>query len=107
VLEALRSRYPQVVSRPKWFAAPGEPLHLAPDCPDSFTMARDALLEMAMLARCDWLVSVDNSSYSIVARLMSQAPAARRITLTASGTLRERALQKVGRLLARARSTVT
>jgi len=97
VLKAMKDRYPQTFSRPKWFARPGEPLHLVGTCPDNLMMARDALIEMAMLARCDWLISVDNSSYSIMARLMSAAPSARRITLTASKTLWQRILHRARR----------
>jgi hypothetical protein len=98
VLAQLRARYPQVRAINKWFPAAGEPMHLAPQCPDPLAMARDALLEMALLARCDWLVSVQHSSYSVIARLMSAAPASRRITLRPIGTWWQRVRGRAARI---------
>jgi hypothetical protein len=98
VLRAMKTRYPAAVSRPKWFAAPGDALHLHGSCPDKLMMATDALVEMAMLARCAWLVSIDNSSYSIAARVMSAAPARQRITLSASRPLWDRIWRRAVRL---------
>ena len=66
ILAEVQQKYFNAFAPPKWFAAPGDPIHLAGDCPDNLSMARDALLEVAMLARCDWLISIDNSSFSIL-----------------------------------------
>lgn len=69
VQEDFRRRYPDVLTVPKWFA-PSGPLHArSAPCPDRLAMARDSLVEMRLLARCDHLIVNGNSSFSQVARL--------------------------------------
>jgi len=87
VLKHVLQRYPQACSRPKWFGSPGDPIHLGESCPDQAQMARDAIVELAILARCDRLVSVDNSSYSILARIMSERPPEHHVVLSARKTI--------------------
>lgn len=79
--EKLLQRYPQAWARHKWFANPGEPLHLNDSCPDKLQAAIDAVVEILLLARCDYLVSVRDSSFSMLSRIMSQAPRENQVQL--------------------------
>lgn len=72
-LQEIRSRYPSVVTREKWFAHAGESLHLNSTCPDDFKKTRDALVEMLALARCDHIICPVNSSFSMVSRMIANA----------------------------------
>lgn len=98
VLTRILKRYPNAFSRPKWFGSPGDPIHLGERCPDPAQMAHDAIVELGILARCDHLVSIDNSSYSILARVMSEIQPERHVILSARKRLRERLMSKLGRL---------
>jgi len=69
VQQAFQQRYGDVMSLPKWFGAPGDSLHLNPECPDIAQAAEDAVVEMIALARSDHLVLRSNSSFSIMAGL--------------------------------------
>ena len=82
VEEKFRRRYKDVVTRTKWFSRPGEPLHLNSECPNRLQNTRNALIEILMLARCAYLITQQNSSFSKIARLASRAPAENIFTLT-------------------------
>lgn len=73
ILEAVKSRYPLVVSREKWFPEPGQPIHLSNNSQDREKISRDAVIELGILSKCNWLISIENSSFSIVARIASKA----------------------------------
>jgi hypothetical protein len=81
VEEKFRRRYQNIITRTKWFGRPGEPLHLNPACPDRLQNTRDALVEILMLARCDYLITQGSSAFSMAARLASRAPAETMIVL--------------------------
>lgn len=103
VVQAFRARYPRVASLAKWFGVPGESLHLNPACPDRAQAAEDAVVEMIALARCDALVLRAHSSFSRVARLLSDVPGSRvRLVPPVPGRLR-RLVGRVRRLGLRAR----
>lgn len=81
VEEKFRRRYKHVITSNKWFGQPGEPLHLGSSCSDRLQNTRDALVEMLMLARCDYLITQQNSAFSMMARVASSAPAENIISL--------------------------
>jgi len=81
VEDLFRRRYRHVITKAKWFAVPGEPLHLDSACPDRLQNTRDAAVELLMLARCDYLITQQNSSFSMMARVTSRAPAENIISL--------------------------
>jgi hypothetical protein len=74
VEDDLRRRYPHLIVTPKWFAPPGTPLHRTRECPDALERSVEALIEMYLLSRCDYLIYDSTSTYGIMARLFSQAP---------------------------------
>lgn len=67
---AISNQFGAVYTRPKWFNSPGQPLHLSGDCPDRAEATRDALVELLLLSRCDYLVRPQNSSFSLVAAII-------------------------------------
>lgn len=79
--EWLRGYYPDVVTRPKWFPAPGDAIHFSTDGPERLAGAVDAVAEMFLLASCDYLIYPALSSFSQVARVLSGLPAERVVAL--------------------------
>lgn len=66
----------------KWFAAPGDPLHMNNTlCPDPVQSVKDAAVELGLLARCDYLIIPGNSGFSDAACLFSKAAPENRILL--------------------------
>lgn len=86
----------RVVWTDKWLPKAGVALHLANNCPDRLQSARDALLDILLLASADYLVTMGNSSFSMLARMFSAIPDEDRITLTWVPPLWRRILQRAG-----------
>lgn len=74
VVERYRQRFPHVVTTPKWYPPPGEPMHGHPDRPDALRDAADALVDLHLLAGCDHLVIDSRSAFGRLAALRSAAP---------------------------------
>ena len=68
----LRSRYSNLITTPKWFAPPGKPLHRTRECPDALERSVEALVEMYLLSRCQYLIYNSTSTYGVMARLFSE-----------------------------------
>ena len=62
----------------KWLPKSGRSIHKNDDCPDGLMAAKDALLDVGLLARCDRLVLTGNSSFSSLAGWFSESPATHR-----------------------------
>lgn len=103
VLERFTRRYgDRVVTHPKWFDQPGEPLHLGnARCPDPWQNTVSALLDMLLLARCRALIHPGGSSFSTVSRLIGQQPAERVIALFPRPSPRQRLVGALRRALRR------
>lgn len=72
VLDDFQSRFGEVLTVPKWLPESG-PLHQPSGaCPDRLAMARAALVDMRLLASCDQLIVNENSSFSLITRLLWQ-----------------------------------
>jgi hypothetical protein len=80
----------------KWLPEPGMALQLENGCPDRLQAARDAVLDVLLLASADYLVTMGNSSFSMLARMFSPVPEDRRITLRWRAPLWRRLLRKTG-----------
>lgn len=61
----------------KWYPKAGNNLHQNPECPDRFLGGTHALVDMYLLAACDFLVCDQNSSFSYIASLISDIPDSR------------------------------
>jgi len=83
VVEIFQERYgaDRVMCTTKWFAEPGQPLHKNPHCPNPLESAIEAVVDLGLLASCDYLISLGNSSFSIVADALSTAAPSDRVVL--------------------------
>ena len=74
VEEIINQKFPGIVkTRKKWFAQPGERIHFNDDCPDPEAALVDAAVEMFLLARSDFLIYQQNSSFGMAAHILSLA----------------------------------
>ena len=69
--------YPRVVTSPHWYPPPGAPAHGREERLDRYEIGADALVDLYMLAECDYLIADTGSSFARVALLLSQAPSSR------------------------------
>jgi Nodulation protein Z (NodZ) len=68
--ESLKRRYGPVIMTPHWFPAVGESLHLNRNCPDLAESGVEALVDMYLLAGCDYLIGDSTSSFTRVAAIL-------------------------------------
>jgi hypothetical protein len=69
-----QQRYKNVISTPKWFPADVSTMHQNSTCPDRVLNGMEALTDMYLLADCDYLVYAGGSTFSQIARLLSDLP---------------------------------
>ncbi len=99
VQDRLLQRYGKARARGKWFAAPGESLHRNESCPDPLGNARDALIELGILAECDHLVYPAASSFGQTAALISNGNRNQQYKLFPERSSVKRLLAKLNNLL--------
>lgn len=75
------SRYARVVSTTKWYPTSGISMHQNPKCPDRNEEGASALVDLYLLASCDYLIVDESSSFSYLATLLTNAQAARVINV--------------------------
>lgn len=106
VKEMLENNYARVISTPHWYAEPGAPIHNNFDGPDRTESAIEALIDIYLLANCDYLIFDGASSFSRVASLLSDAPAENKFDVDPSGVGKKRRWHaNVTRMLRGARLT--
>ncbi len=71
-----RERYDKIIMTQKWMPAGGASLHQNPECPSRLQNGVEALIDMYLLARCDYLVYPGSSTFSQISSLVSSMPAA-------------------------------
>jgi len=94
----IKRRYVNVVVREKWFAAKGDSLHLNKSCPNLLESTMDAVVEMFLLAYCDYLTVSSNSSFSIISRIASVAQPDRIMVLSPKTSIAGKIKQLTHRL---------
>jgi hypothetical protein len=67
-------RYKNVFSTPKWFPDGLSPMHQNSACPDRVLNGIEALVDMYLLADCDYLIYPSSSTFSWISRLLSNIP---------------------------------
>ena len=70
----IQNRYETVVHNEKWFPVASQSMHQSHECPDRTQEAIDALIDMYMLAKCQYLVFPGSSTFSYMSSLISGAP---------------------------------
>ena len=66
--------YPLVITAPHWYSTPGLRLHGREDCPDLIKSGIEAVVDLYLLAECDYLIIDTSSSFSYIAELLTIAP---------------------------------
>jgi len=74
VNENYRKEFKNVVWTPKWFPDEMASMHQNPDCSDKTANGIEALVDMYLLAECDYLIYAGASTFSAIARLLSNLP---------------------------------
>lgn len=66
--------YHDVIITPHWYSpTPGLAIHDNRNCPDPIESGIEALVDLYLLAECDYLIIDTNSSFSYVAKLLAKA----------------------------------
>jgi hypothetical protein len=66
--------YPDVITAPHWYPTPGLRLHGDKSCPSRLESGIEALVDLYLLAECDYLITDTSSSFSRIAKLLTKAP---------------------------------
>jgi hypothetical protein len=74
ISEDYHKRYKNVFSTPKWFPDETGSIHQNRSCPDKVVNGVEALVDMYLLAACDYLIYPGSSTFSWISRLLSDIP---------------------------------
>ena len=66
--------YQNVITTEHWYPAPGLTIHQNPSCPDPLENGKEALVDLYLLAKCDYLVIDTSSMFAYVAVLLTDSP---------------------------------
>lgn len=69
-----RKNYENVFCTPKWFPENLQTMHQNPGCPDRIANGIEALVDMYLLADCDYLIYPGCSTFSRISAILSNAP---------------------------------
>lgn len=81
VNEDYRKQFKNVIWTQKWFPDEMTSMHQNPGCSDRTANGIEALVDMYLLAECDYLIYAGASTFSAIARLLSNLPADRVIDI--------------------------
>ncbi len=65
--------YPDVITTPHWYPKPGSRIHNNSACPDRLESGIESLVDLYLLAECDYLIIDTSSTFSYVAMLLTNA----------------------------------
>ena len=65
--------YPGTVTAPKWYPRPGSRAHENKRSPDRIENGVEALVDLYVLAECDYLIVDTSSTFSQLAQLLTKA----------------------------------
>lgn len=74
VKKLFEERYPNVITTEHWYPAPGSRIHQNPACPNRLENAAEALVDLYVLAECDYLIVDTSSMFSYLAVLLTRSP---------------------------------
>jgi hypothetical protein len=74
VLEDYQGRYSKVISTPKWYPDSSETMHYGASCPNRFQNGVNALVDIMLLSRCNYLIYSGQSTFSYLSRVLSGLP---------------------------------
>ena len=85
--EEFADSYPTLVTAAKWFPVAGRSMHWNAECTDRLENGIEALIDLYLLAGCDYLVVDESSSFSYIASVLSKAPDAHIINVQVAAWL--------------------
>ena len=97
------SNYPGVITTPHWYAKPGIAIHTSSARPEVAESTVEALIDMYLLAECDYLIFDGSSSFARIASLLSKAAAGNQVNVANTGKGNRRVRGIVTRALRRVR----
>ena len=74
IKKTFEQKYRNVITTPHWYSKAGIPIHGNQDCPDPTESCIEALIDLYLLAECDYLIIDSTSSFSYMTKLLSEAP---------------------------------
>jgi hypothetical protein len=89
------SVYGRVLATPHWYPLPGLKAHGNAACGDRLENAREALVDLYLLAACDYLVCDTSSSFARVGARLSELPASRIVDVKRKPKLGRRVRRKM------------
>lgn len=78
VEQTYQAKYPNIVVTSKWLPEPGQKAHGNDSCPDLLIHAVESLVDLSLLARCDYLIYSRTTSFAQTARIISTTLSAER-----------------------------
>jgi hypothetical protein len=91
--------YPGVITTPHWYPTPGLLLHGNKKCSDLVESGVEALIDLYLLAECNYLIIDTSSSFSYVARRLTNAQDSNIFNVWRGGKLSPRLRNLVWRLM--------
>ena len=89
----IQKKYSDVIIREKWFPQAWQPIHSNESCPDTRTATEDALIEMWILSKCDYLIRHSSSAFSEIAELILRKSGRTVVPVFPISTIKERVLE--------------
>jgi hypothetical protein len=74
VKKLFEEKYQGVINTQHWYPTPGSRIHENPGCPDRLENGIEALVDLYVLAECDYLIIDTSSMFSYLAALLTRAP---------------------------------
>jgi len=74
ILDYYKNKYVSVLSTPKWYPPSSIAMHQNQSCPNRIINGEEALIDMYLLSRCDYLIYSGWSTFSLISRLVSNIP---------------------------------
>jgi hypothetical protein len=69
--EWLKSKYDRVITIEKWMPSDDRPMHNSENSIDKNKMAHEALLDIHLLSKCDYLIYPSNSTFSYISHCLN------------------------------------
>ena len=85
ILKLFQSNYPDVINMPHWYGVPGDTIHSNRTNPHPTEAGIEALIDLHLLAQCNYLIFDPASTFALVADLLSSAPEQNRIKVGPRG----------------------
>jgi hypothetical protein len=81
IVDDYSKRYKNVFCTPKWYPEGDASMHQNTTCPDRETNGIEALVDMYLLAKCDYLIYSGVSTFSRISKLLSNTPGQRIVNI--------------------------